>query len=163
LGIEIAQRYLAGADLVVYCREWDCPESDDESAFLQPIACPVVRVRTKWDLADDVAVVKRDEIVVSVVSGVGLGELKRALRNHAFRGIAHHDQIPVVTTRRQWELLEEARTEIAGFGEAVTQGIPPEVASAHVKAAESALEAILGIVATDDVLDRVFRDFCIGK
>ncbi len=162
LGIEIAQRYLAGADLVVYCREWDCPQSDDENAFLQPIACPVVKVRTKWDLADDVAVVEDDEIAVSVVSGVGLGDLKRQLRNHAFTGIARR-RVPVVTTRRQRELLEEAHAEIAGFGEAVVQGIPPEVASAHLKTAESALEAILGIVATDDVLDRVFRDFCIGK
>jgi len=37
------------------------------------------------------------------------------------------------------------------------------VASAHLRPAETALEELLGIITEDDVLDRVFRDFCIGK
>ena len=104
------------------------------------------------------------EVPVSVRSGFGLDALRGVLRNLAFQGVVENrDEVPVVTSRRQADLLRVARDEVDGFGEALAGGIPPEVASAHLKAAESALEDILGVISTDDVLDRVFRDFCIGK
>ena len=103
-------------------------------------------------------------MAVSVETGEGLDDLKDALRDLVFRGVVENrDEVPVVTRRRQADLLALARDEVAGFGGALTDGIPAEVASAHLKSAESALEEILGVIATDDVLDRVFRDFCIGK
>ena len=184
LGIEVAQRYLAGADVVLYCREAGQPSGPAETDFLASLTSPVVVVRTKWDLvtegetADDHAgqgggsalpgargeAPTDAEVPVSVRSGFGLEALKEVLRNLAFRGVVENrDEVPVVTSRRQADLLTMARDEVEGFGEALAGGIPPEVASAHLKAAESALEEILGVISTDDVLDRVFRDFCIGK
>lgn len=164
LGIEIAHQYLAGADVVLYCRETGCQRSAEETSFLRSVACPILRVRTKWDLASEDSVPYEGEVAVSVKSGQGVAALKAALRDLVFRGIVEsRDEVPVVTSRRQADLLMEAGREIAEFAKALAVGIPPEVASAHLKAAETALEEILGTVATDDVLDRVFRDFCIGK
>lgn len=164
LGIEIAHRYLARADVVLCCRETGCARSVNEASFFRSLSCPVVKVRTKWDLAAEGAVVENGEIPVSAVSGQGLGELKEILRDLVFHGIVEgRDEVPVVTKRRQADLLMAAGREVGEFGKALARRIPPEVASAHLKAAESALEEILGVVAADDVLDRVFRDFCIGK
>ena len=164
LGIEIAHRYLACADVVLYCRETGCARSVDEASFLRSLSCPIVKVRTKWDLAAADAVVGNGEVAVSVVSGQGLSELKEVLRDLLYHGIVEgRDEVPIVTRRRQADLLMAAGAEVGEFAEALARGIPPEVASAHLKAAESALEEILGVVATDDVLDRVFNDFCIGK
>ena len=164
LGIEVARRYLAGADLVLYCREAGLAATGREGRFLEGLAAPVVRVRTKWDLAGCDEVAEDGEVAVSAKTGDGLGELKRQLREHAFRGVVdNRDEVPVVTRRRQADLLGLARDEVEGFREALAGGIPPEVASAHLKSAESAFEEILGVISTDDVLDRVFNDFCIGK
>ena len=164
MGIEIAHRYLASADVVLYCREKGDSPSADEAAFLRSLSCPIVNVFTKSDLAPGSAVAGNGELHVSVVSGEGLSELKETLRDLVFQGIVEgRDEVPVVTNGRQADLLMQARAEVGGFGEALTKGVPPEVAAAHLKTAESALEEILGVVATDDVLDRVFRDFCIGK
>ena len=164
LGIEVARRYLAGADLVLYCREAGRPAHEQEGRFLVGLAAPVVRVRTKWDLAGPTDAPEDGEVAVSVKTGDGLDVLKRQLRRHAFRGVVENrDDVPVVTRRRQADLLGLARDEVEGFGDALAGGIPPEVASAHLKSAESALEEILGVISTDDVLDRVFKDFCIGK
>ena len=162
LGVEVAHRCLAGADIVLYCR--DGAEADPAGeAFLASLSCPVLRVRTKVDLEAG-AEAEAGEIRTSARTGKGLPELRRALRELAFRGVveARHE-VPVVTRRRQARLLAEARAEIVGFAEALDGGVPAEFASAHLKAAETALEEILGVVAADDVLDRVFRDFCIGK
>ena len=164
LGIEVARRYLAGADLVLYCREAGRAATVQEGRFLEELAAPVVRVRTKWDLAGPDDVPEDGEVAVSVKTGGGLDVLKRQLREHAFRGVVENrDEVPVVTRRRQADLLGRARDEVEAFREALAGGIPPEVAAAHLKSAESALEEILGVIATDDVPDRVFRDFCIGK
>lgn len=164
MGIEIAHRYLASADVVLYCRETGGSHGVDEDAFLRSLSCPFVKVFTKRDLAPGSAVAGNGELAVSVVSGEGLSELKETLRNLVFQGVVEgRDEVPVVTSGRQAGLLEQARAEVGEFGEALARGIPPEVASAHLKTAESVLEEILGVVATDDVLDRVFRDFCIGK
>lgn len=163
LGIEIAHRYLEGADLVLYCHDAGEAMRGREVEFVESLAAPVVVVRTKWDLAA-AAVPGRGEVPVSARTGEGLGRLKRILRDLIFRNVVEsRDDVPVVTRRRQAELLREAAGEIRAFGDALDSGIPPEVASAHLKSAESALEGILGVIAPDEVLDRVFRDFCIGK
>lgn len=164
LGIEIAHRYLSAADVVLYCLEAGRAAGEEEAAFIQSLSCPVVRVCTKWDLAPEDWTAERCDATVSVVSGRGLDALGEVLRDLVFQGVVEgRDEVPVVTSRRQADLLRKSSTEIADFGEALANGIPAEFASAHLKTAESALEEILGVVATDDILDRVFSDFCIGK
>lgn len=178
-GIEVARRYLKRADVVILCRETVVPESgsgqDNAStgglADQDPMptvdgvdAAAKVFLRTKWDLAGHEQVPQPGEIPVSVRTGQGLADLKRALRDLAFRGVVERrDEVPVVTTRRQAELLMAAEAELTDFAEALERGVPPEAASAHIRSAESALEDVLGVVASDEVLDRVFKDFCIGK
>lgn len=193
LGIEVAHRYLEGADVVIVCRETvgqeagdvagspttvgpttgDTTTSDKATAPESPEPTPAlvgaeaaakVFLRTKWDLAGEDQAPRPGEIPVSVRTGQGIAELKQALRDLAFRGVVERrDEVPVVTTRRQAELLKVAEGELSGFADALEQGVPPEAASAHIRSAESALEDVLGVVASDDVLDRVFKDFCIGK
>ena len=164
LGIEVARRYLAGADVVLHCREAGRAAGRREEEFLASVGSPVIVVRTKWDLAGAGEVPRDGEVAVSVESGEGLAELRGMLRGLVFQGIVENrDEVPVVTNRRQTELLRVARAEVEAFAEALSAEIPPEVASAHLKSAESALEEILGVIAPDDVLDRVFSDFCIGK
>ena len=87
MGIEIAYRYLASADVVLYCREAGGPASVDETAFLESLSCPIVKVFTKWDLASEGAVAGNGELPVSVVSGEGLSELRETLRDLVFRGV----------------------------------------------------------------------------
>jgi len=93
-----------------------------------------------------------------------LGELRRVLSQIVFGGLsAAGDDVPVVTRRRQARTLERARDEVRAFVEALRGGEAAEVASSHLKAAEGALEDVLGVVSADEVLDAVFREFCVGK
>ncbi len=164
LGIEIAHRYLKGADVVLYCHEAGVQMDDREREFLESLAPPAVVVRTKWDLAAEGESAGKDCLPVSARTGEGLDLLREALRELVFRDVVEsRDDVPVVTRLRQAELLRAAASEIGAFGRALGSGVPAEVASAHLKSAETALEEILGVIAPDEVLDRVFRDFCIGK
>jgi tRNA modification GTPase len=100
---------------------------------------------------------------VSTVDGRGLGELRRALRGAVFVIDPGGAADPVVTSTRQRRGVERARDEVGAFAEALAEGVPPEVASAHLRDAETALEEVIGLVDREEVLNRLFRDFCIGK
>jgi tRNA modification GTPase len=53
---------------------------------------------------------------------------------------------------------------LGAFAEAwQTEALPASVAAIHVRSAGEALEDLIGVVQTDDVLDAVFRRFCVGK
>ena len=56
-----------------------------------------------------------------------------------------------------------AAEEVEAFRAAVQEGIPAELAATHLRSAAGALEEVIGVIPLDDVLDAVFRDFCVGK
>ena len=164
MGIEVARRRLAAADLVLHCREAGRPAEQADESFLAALTAPVVVVRTKWDLAGGSERPGPGESAVSALLGSGLGELQRTMARLVFGGVVtRRDEVPVVTTRRQAGLLAQARDEMDAFARSLDEGLPPDVGSAHVKSAETALEEILGVISSEDVLDRVFGDFCVGK
>lgn len=207
LGIEVARRYLARADLVLYCTEGGEGVSGADLEFLGERDCPVLVLETKADLAPPGPAALRgklDErgngcsnseersgragnarpprpdrplaappgrgealprrIATSVVTGEGLEELSRVLPRMVFAGLVEaKPDMPVVTRRRHRRGLERAVEELSAFARALDNGVPAEVAAAHLRPAETALEDILGVVTLDEVLDEVFRDFCIGK
>ncbi len=70
---------------------------------------------------------------------------------------------PVVTRARHRLALERARDEVEAFAAARAQGVEAAVAATHLRAAVGALDDLIGVVAPDDVLDRVFASFCVGK
>jgi tRNA modification GTPase len=65
---------------------------------------------------------------------------------------------------RQRHALERAADEVTAFRSAWVSGaLPAVVAAVHLHAAVVALEDIIGAVDVDDVLERVFGEFCVGK
>jgi tRNA modification GTPase len=153
LGIEVSRKYLGAADLVLFCEERDDPE---RAPFLAQVAAPVIVVRTKVDLSGGDG--------VSVVTSAGLDTLRKRLAEVAFgQLLALGDVEPVVTRARHRAALEKALTEIEAFWAARASGVDAAAAATHLRAAVAALDDLIGVVTPDDVLDRVFSTFCIGK
>lgn len=161
LGIEVSRRYLRAADVVLFCMEaWRDPDTD-ERRFIEELTVPVMLVRTK---ADQARSVMTEGVPVSVRTGEGLEQLRARLAELAFTGIAAiGDVTPVITRERHRAALTRTRQEIACFGEARDAGLEGAVAATHLRAAVTALEDVIGVVTTEDVLDRVFGMFCVGK
>jgi tRNA modification GTPase len=177
MGIEVARRYLAGADLVLFCVEAGREVDADERAFLSDIPPDrLVLVRTKTDARPETAEdgdVDGDvdagglalaTVSVSAATGDGMAALRRALLDRAFGGIlGEPGEAPLVTRERHARALRAARDEVAGFLDAMDGGVPMEFAATHLRDAVAALETLVGAVSVDDVLDRVFGSFCVGK
>ncbi|HEX8394690.1 MAG TPA: tRNA uridine-5-carboxymethylaminomethyl(34) synthesis GTPase MnmE [Longimicrobium sp.] len=165
MGIEVARRYLSAADLVLVLAEAGRPLDDEETLFLATLPSGrTLLVRTKADRREDPATDHGDGIHVSASTGAGLPELREALLRTAFGALlAEPAEAPLVTRERHARALRTAREEIAGFVAALDDEVPMEFAATHLRAAAGALEDLVGVVSVDDVLDRVFGSFCVGK
>jgi len=169
LGIEVSRKYLAAADLVLYCEERGAGSGEryrpERDQFLTQVAAPVVFVRTKADVDPPSAgPTVRPSVAVSVVTGEGLADLRRKLAEVAYgRLLALGDVEPVVTRARHRGALERALAEVDAFHTARGSGVDAAAAATHLRAAVGALDDLIGVVTPDDVLDRVFTSFCVGK
>ena len=142
---------------------------DDEHAFMDGIPPErLIVVRTKTDAisgpASDAESDGRIVVPVSAATGGGIEELHRALLARAFGGIlGEPGEAPLVTRERHARALRSARDEVATFLDALDDAVPMEFAATHLRGAVAVLEDLVGAVSVDDVLDRVFGSFCIGK
>jgi tRNA modification GTPase len=175
LGIEVARRYVGRADLLLLCVPADTPWGADEDAFLReiPPEVPIVLLRTMRDRVHAVVgplgagpTEERIHAVidVSVDDGLGLGEIRSTLPRLVFGGlVALRADAPILTRRRQREAVTRAMDEVDAFRDALAGRVAAEVAATHLGAAETALEELLGVISGDEVMDRLFSEFCIGK
>jgi tRNA modification GTPase len=169
IGIEVARRYLAAADLVLFCVETGRDLEPDEAAFLAGLdPARAVLLRTKADVLGNEGRGTGNgsavEVLVSAPRGTGLEELRQVLLRRAFGGIlGDPGEAPLVTRERHARALRAARDEVQGFLDAQADGVPMEYAATHLQAAAAALEDLVGAVTVDDVLARVFGEFCVGK
>lgn len=164
IGIEVSRRYLAAADVVIFCAEAGRELTGEERAFLAGVEGPLVTARTKADLVESMQAVPGDEVVVSVETGEGLAALRARLAGLAFATLAGRGDVePLITRERQRDALGRALAEVQEFRRARDDGLEGAVAATHLRAAVSALEDVIGVVTTEDVLERVFATFCVGK
>ncbi len=168
LGIEVSRRYLAAADLVMLCAEAGRELDDEERRFRADYGERLILVRSKGDTQGEHGRARAStgerEITVSAVTGAGLAELRGTLARVAFTTLAQQGDItPVVTRARHRAALERALAEVGEFASGRRAGLEAAVAGTHLRTAVGALEDVIGLVTTDDILDKVFSSFCVGK
>ena len=167
LGIEVSERYLASAHVVLACAE----DSRSLEATIDLVSrnstAPILAVRTKSDLVSkrDEAISSRIVISVSAETGNGLQELLGAIGDTLD---TRHGEIvpdlPVLTRARHRKAISTAHAELGQFTAAWREEkLPATIAAVHLRTAVYALEELIGAVEVEDVLDRVFSSFCVGK
>jgi tRNA modification GTPase len=102
---------------------------------------------------------------VSAETGAGLGELLEAIvTTLSSDGRAPDLDAPLLTHARHRYAIGHARDELTAFRDARRDGqLPVPVAAVHLRAAVHALEELIGAVDVEQVLERVFASFCVGK
>ncbi len=104
----------------------------------------------------------------SDAAGGGSGATHHATHHatqHATQYATHYATQQLVVLRERQRLgLAEARAEVAAFGELWAAGeLPAVIAAVHLEAATAALDSVIGSVSVNDILDKVFSEFCVGK
>lgn len=168
LGIEISREYLERADVVLACGDSKSTLRHASSAVRSIGGAPIVEVRTKSDLMSSAERAQQQSsggLAVSAESGEGLNALAREIgcALESAKGTLSLDA-PLITRERHRFGLDRARGELQQFRDAwATRAMPAVVAAVHLREATRELEELIGAVDVDDVLDRVFSSFCVGK
>jgi len=167
LGIEVSERYLADAHVVIACGETPAGLEKTVALIAQTSHAPILPVHTKSDLVSqgDESPWPRSTLGVSAETGEGLLNLLEAI-NEVLR--REHGElaldVPMLTRARHRHALSLACSELELFQQAWDENsLPATVASVHLRTAVLALEELIGTVEIEDVFDRVFSSFCVGK
>jgi tRNA modification GTPase len=167
LGIEVSREYLERADVVLVCGDDSGGLRFAGDVVRTMTGAPSIVVRTKADLmtAEERSRVNGGTVTVSAESGEGLPALAAAISAllATSRGALSLDA-PLLTRERHRFALVRARDELREFRDAFReQAVPAVVAAVHLREATRFLEELIGSVDVEDVLDRVFSAFCVGK
>ena len=158
MGVETSRRWVDAADLVLLCLDI---EGDPGGVTTGLPEDRTLALRTKADLAP---VIPQGGIAVSAVTGEGLDTVRRAAAERLFGArVALADLEPALTRARHREALARARTELEEARPHFETGGDAVLAAHHIRLATLALDELVGVVDIEDVLDRVFAAFCVGK
>ncbi len=154
-GIRRAREAMASADAVLWVQ--DATAAAVPAADL-PAQVPVLVVRNKSDLAHGET---GAGVAVSARTGAGLGALRAAIRELA--GHREPGAGAFTARRRHVEALADAARHFAEGRRALVEARAGELLAEELREAQAALGRITGAVSSDELLGRIFREFCIGK
>jgi tRNA modification GTPase len=101
-------------------------------------------------------------ISLSAKLGTGLEDLKEAIYNHAIRGERVGESI-AITRERHRDHLKQAAEALATASSSMVSGCSEELIAVDVTLAMEHLGSVLGKTFAEDLLDKIFGQFCIGK
>lgn len=142
------------ADVILLCLDGRAPVA-------APIeATPTLIVRTKSDLAP---IPISEPLAVSSTTGAGLETLKHAIARELVAVQARGSDVVGTTAVRCRDSLRRASDALNEALRAARSRTGDELVAAELRFAINELGQIAGVVYTDDILDRIFSRFCIGK
>ncbi len=163
-GMRRARGRAEAADLLIAVFDLGgLPDLDPEILALLDDRATVVL--NKCDLYPDVpsdlppVLSARPIFTISATEGTGLRGLLSHLRGEVMRRFAGPGEAPVITRARHRRALEDCRAALARMRTADL----PELAAEDLRAALAALGRITGRSDVEDILGRIFQEFCIGK
>ncbi len=99
----------------------------------------------------------------STLTGAGLPQLEEMIADQVLSGKTLQSDSVLITSARHQEALRCAAEHLDASVASLKQGLPLDFVSIDLRAAYDTLGEITGETASDDLLERIFRDFCIGK
>ncbi len=173
-GIRRSHEARREADLVLVILNGAEPLTGEDAEVLRNLGdtkCVIVTNKAdlplQWDLATVAGILRREPgstvVRVSAKTGVGIEELKDTMRSLLMAGHPEANEGTVISHVRHVDALRRAQVGLEHAAASVADRLPGEVVATDLRVATEALGEISGEISTDEVLDRIFSEFCIGK
>lgn len=183
IGVNKARQAANDADLILYVIDAGEGLTDDDTELLSSISeKKVIILLNKSDLDTEldaeslenelvskkIKVNSSNEeswpvIAISTLTGSGIDELKTAVTSMFFKGQLDFNDEIYITNVRQKSLLSDARESLTNVLNSIEAGMPEDFLSIDLMAAYTSLGLITGDNVEDDLADRIFSEFCMGK
>jgi tRNA modification GTPase len=163
LGIERSYQAMADADLTLVVVDASQVLTQEDEALISRAReqGKALVAANKSDLAQHLKI--QDGMSVSALTGAGIEELRNAIVNMVVPEGRLEQDGGFITSLRHEQLLRESGEALAQARTATSIGIPHEMLLLDLYAALRPIDAITGATTADDILNRIFSTFCIGK
>jgi tRNA modification GTPase len=168
-GIRRSHETLARAEFILHVLDASEPLTDADEKFLAQFAGKKrILVRNKIDLPvklADIRLPPSDFRIVNVccLNGQGVEALKEAIRELVWSGEIKAEMLQVRINSRHQDALNRARAATQRTMDALRSNVTLELVALDLRIAVDAIGEIVGKTATEDLLDSIFSQFCIGK
>lgn len=170
IGVDKSMKAMEHADLILYIVDSSLPLDENDDQIMKQISDRnVIILKNKNDLTN---VVTEEEILkklnkpivsISAKDQTGFDTFYQLLNEMFFHGrLTYNDEI-YITNMRQKEALADALQSIHMVRESIDSGMPEDFLSIDLMAAYERLGYIIGESLEDDLVDTIFKEFCMGK
>ena len=171
IGVEKSRQIASQADLIIAIFDVSKSLDDEDKQIIELLRDKksiILLNKTDLDLVLDKSVIydlfKENQIIeMSIVEEKGISELEESILDLFFDGEIKVDDTVMVTNLRHRDLLVKARDNISNGIEDMKNGYPLDAVEIDLRNAFNQLGEITGETIEEDVLDKIFKDFCIGK
>ena len=162
-GIRRSYDSMASAELILHVLDATEPLTDEDQSYLDQFAD-----RRRLIIANKIDQPKANAIGIdclqtSATEGRGIEALKDAIRTAVWSGEIRADMLPAMINARHQDALRRARAGLADSLGGLRNEATFELIAMDLRIATNAIGEVVGQTATEDLLDRVFSEFCIGK
>ena len=167
-GIKRSRSAQEDADLRIIVIDGSVPlTNDDRSLIEQAVLAKHVIAINKADLPAQVDVSsiggRAFAVALSAKTGAGVDALRAAIRSQLVGAGAETSDGVMVTNVRHQAALDRAGESLRQAAQSISAGMAAELLAIDMRAAADALGEITGVITTDEILERIFSEFCIGK
>jgi len=171
IGVEKSKESIKDADLIIMMMDVSRPLEKEDELLLEWLSgrkSIIVLNKTDMPAALDVKSlknrIKNTQVVeTSLLMGKGVDKLEDIIYNMFFEGqISISDDI-MITNMRHQEALEKAKSCLEDVLHGILSQTPLDLVSIDLRGALEALGSITGETVTEDLIDKIFSDFCLGK
>jgi len=168
LGVERSRKSIEDADLVLWVLDASRPFDDEDRRIMAEIADKkVIAVLNKTDkpIVLNLKDIELNAPIIhtSMVLNRGIEDIERSIYDIVMEGKVWADDGVLVTNLRHQEALIRAKEHVIEALHALENGIPLDLVSIDIRSACDALGTITGETVTEDLIDKIFSEFCIGK
>jgi tRNA modification GTPase len=168
-GIRRSRLTLQQAEFILHVLDASEPLTDTDQRYLAEFAGKKrILVRNKIDLpclgaSPDISTLGSHVVSVSCRTGEGIESLKDAIKELVWSGEIKSEMLEVMINSRHHEALGRARTATERTLAALRAEQSLELVALDLHIAVNAIGEIVGKTTTEDLLDTIFSQFCIGK
>lgn len=170
IGVEKAKKYAQDADLVIFVVDSSRPLDKNDDDIISLIQNKnVIVLLNKSDMEQ---VVKPEDlknlnkfsmVSISAKNETGLDKLEHAIKDMFFNGEISFNEEIYITNVRHKTLLKEALDSLHMVKDGINQGMSEDFLTIDLMTAYEKLGMIIGEEVEDDLADRIFSKFCMGK
>lgn len=169
IGVEKSKKLIESADLILFVVDGSRALDEEDMRIHEAIkADKVIGILNKIDIKENIDLSPLTKInkwlEISAIKNQGIDEMEEEIYHHIIdENIEDSSQKVTITNIRHKSALEKTKQSIENIFETIENGLPMDLMAVDIKGALDALSEVTGEISSEDLLDHIFSNFCVGK